>query len=74
MTARIEALRARAERMDAARAYLEHVLAHHRDTSPDGCDHFEALIWGQVRPSPASLTTRGRGAAGMSAARDRTEP
>ncbi len=80
VTARIEALRARAERMNAARAYLEHVLAHHRDSSPDGCDHFESLIWGQVHPSPsptaspASIATRGRGPAGMSAARDRTEP
>jgi MerR family copper efflux transcriptional regulator len=80
VTARIEALRARAERMNAARAYLEHVLAHHRDTAPDGCDHFESLIWGQssptpaALPAPASLATRGRGPGGMSAARDRTEP
>jgi DNA-binding transcriptional MerR regulator len=52
VTARIEALRAQAERMNAARAYLEHVLGHHRDTSPDGCDHFESLIWGRCPALP----------------------
>jgi MerR family transcriptional regulator, copper efflux regulator len=42
---RIEALRTQIERMDAARQFLEHVLVHHRDSSPDGCPHYEALIW-----------------------------
>ena len=39
------ALRVRSERLDAARAYLEHVLTFHQDVSPDGCARFEALIW-----------------------------
>jgi DNA-binding transcriptional MerR regulator len=43
--ARICALRAQIERMDAAREFLEHVLTHHPDTSPDGCPHYEALIF-----------------------------
>jgi MerR family transcriptional regulator, copper efflux regulator len=42
--ARIEALRVQAERLNAAREYLEHVLRYHGDSPPDGCDHFEALI------------------------------
>ena len=35
---RIEALRVQAERMNAAREHLEHVLSHHhdRDSPPDG--------------------------------------
>jgi MerR family transcriptional regulator, copper efflux regulator len=42
---RIEALRVQIERMDAARRFLEHVLTHHPDSSPDGCPHYETLIW-----------------------------
>jgi DNA-binding transcriptional MerR regulator len=45
--ARIETLRVRSERLDAARAYLEHVLTFHQDAAPDGCTRFEALIWGK---------------------------
>jgi MerR family transcriptional regulator, copper efflux regulator len=41
---RIDSLRAQAERIEATRAYLEHVLAHHPDSAPDGCDHFESLL------------------------------
>ena len=43
---RIEALRLQAERMDAARAHLEHVLSHHRDQAspPDGCHHYEEAL------------------------------
>jgi MerR family transcriptional regulator, copper efflux regulator len=41
----IETLRDRIERMEAARAFLEHTLVFHRDSSPDGCAHYEALIW-----------------------------
>ena len=43
---RIEALRVQAERMNAARAHLEHVLSHHRDRAspPDGCHHYEAAL------------------------------
>jgi MerR family transcriptional regulator, copper efflux regulator len=43
--ARIEALRVRAERLDNARMYLEHLLAHHPNSPPDGCRHFETLIF-----------------------------
>jgi DNA-binding transcriptional MerR regulator len=41
---RIEALRTQIDRMEAARAFLEHVRSKH-DDSPDGCAHFEAHIW-----------------------------
>jgi DNA-binding transcriptional MerR regulator len=41
---RIEALRVQAERMEAARRHLEHVLFHHPDSPPDGCSHYEGLI------------------------------
>jgi DNA-binding transcriptional MerR regulator len=46
---RIEALRVQAERLNAASEYLEHVLRYHADSPPDGCDHFETLIF-QARP------------------------
>ena len=49
---RIEALRLQAERMDAARAHLEHVLSHHRGhaSPPDGCHHYEeALVPAAIR-------------------------
>ncbi len=32
--------------MEATREYLEHVLNHHPDTAPDGCDHYEAMLFG----------------------------
>jgi MerR family copper efflux transcriptional regulator len=41
---RIEALGAQIDRMAAAREYLEHILLHHH-AAPDGCPHYEALIW-----------------------------
>jgi MerR family copper efflux transcriptional regulator len=41
---RIEALRIQIDRMEAAREFLEHVMTHH-DYAPDGCPHYEALIW-----------------------------
>jgi MerR family copper efflux transcriptional regulator len=41
----IETLREQIARMQAARAFLEHTLVYHRDSSPDGCPHYEALIW-----------------------------
>jgi MerR family transcriptional regulator, copper efflux regulator len=44
LAGRIEALGAQIERMTAAREYLEHILLHHHD-APDGCPHYEALIW-----------------------------
>jgi DNA-binding transcriptional MerR regulator len=54
---RIEALRVQAERMDAARAHLEHVLSHHRDhaSPPDGCHHYEAALL----PDAIRLASRG---------------
>ena len=42
---RIEALRLQAEQVNAAREHLEHVLSHHRDSPPDGCHHYESLIY-----------------------------
>jgi DNA-binding transcriptional MerR regulator len=63
---RIEELRARARQLSEAREHLEHVLAHHPDTTPDGCRHFESRIfldlpetaspagqWGVDGPVPA---------------------
>jgi MerR family transcriptional regulator, copper efflux regulator len=45
----LRTLQARIERMQTARSFLEHVASHH-DRAPDGCPHYEALIWGQVPP------------------------
>jgi MerR family transcriptional regulator, copper efflux regulator len=45
VTDRIASLRAQIERMEATREYLEHVLTHHPDSAPDGCDHFESLLF-----------------------------
>jgi MerR family copper efflux transcriptional regulator len=45
---RVQSLRLQMERMAAARAFLEHTLTFHRDSSPDGCPHYEALIWGHT--------------------------
>ena len=42
---RIEALRRQEEIVVASREYLEHVLSHHRDSSPDGCHHYESAIF-----------------------------
>jgi MerR family transcriptional regulator, copper efflux regulator len=41
---RIESLRVQVERMEAAREFLEHIIDKH-DDAPDGCAHYEALIW-----------------------------
>jgi MerR family transcriptional regulator, copper efflux regulator len=41
-------LSSRIEQMEAAREFLEHVAAHH-DVAPDGCAHYEALIWDRQR-------------------------
>ena len=40
----LQSLTARIERMKGAKAFLEHVASHHQD-SPDGCPHYETLIW-----------------------------
>jgi MerR family transcriptional regulator, copper efflux regulator len=42
----VRTLQEQMERMAAAKAFLEHVSSHH-DNSPDGCPHYEALIWGR---------------------------
>lgn len=42
---RIEVLQAQVEQMEAARQFLEHILTFHHDSTPDGCEHYEALIW-----------------------------
>jgi MerR family transcriptional regulator, copper efflux regulator len=41
----LRTLRSKIERMQAAQDFLEHVASHH-DSAPDGCPHYEALIWG----------------------------
>jgi DNA-binding transcriptional MerR regulator len=61
---RIDSLRRQAEEMTQAREYLEHVLSHHRDGPPDGCHHFESLIFqprstaGPSDGPPAAVITR----------------
>jgi len=45
VTERIEVLHVQAERMNAARVYLEHVLSYHGDSAPDGCQHYESRIF-----------------------------
>jgi len=42
---RIEAIDAQIDSMRAARDHLEHILEHHQHSPPDGCEHFEKLIW-----------------------------
>lgn len=48
---RIHALRVQAEQLNAAGDYLEHVLSHHPDSPPDGCHHYESLIFEAVTRS-----------------------
>jgi MerR family transcriptional regulator, copper efflux regulator len=45
VAARIEALQAQIERMQSARQFLEHILTFHPDSAPDGCAHYETMIW-----------------------------
>jgi DNA-binding transcriptional MerR regulator len=42
---RIGALRRQEQRASAAREHLEHILSHHGDAPPDGCHHYEALLF-----------------------------
>jgi MerR family transcriptional regulator, copper efflux regulator len=56
---RIAALRERAERIEATRTYLEHVLAHHPHSAPDGCDHYEALLFEPSAGGPAAAREGG---------------
>lgn len=46
----VRTLQEQIERMEAAREFLQHVASHH-ETAPDGCPHYEALIWGNEPPS-----------------------
>jgi MerR family transcriptional regulator, copper efflux regulator len=51
---RIAEITTQIEAMRAAREHLEHVLAHHGQSPPDGCDHFERYIW-QPAEMPVDL-------------------
>ena len=42
---RIDWLTAQADSMLAARDHLQHVLRHHQHSPPDGCEHYERVIW-----------------------------
>jgi len=42
---RIEAINTQIDSMQAARDYLQHILDHHPHSPPDGCQHFEGVIW-----------------------------
>jgi MerR family copper efflux transcriptional regulator len=44
----LRTLRSKIERMEAAREFLEHVASHHHE-APDGCPHYETLIWERYR-------------------------
>ncbi len=46
---RIETLRVQIERMEAARDFLQHIRVHHRASPPDGCAHYETIIWDEDR-------------------------
>lgn len=49
---RIGALQAQIDRMAAAREFLQHILLHHH-APPDGCPHYEALLWPPPADHPA---------------------
>jgi MerR family copper efflux transcriptional regulator len=55
---RIDALRAQIERMQAAWDFLSHIVTHHPSSAPDGCPHYEALVFqphaARDHPSPAN--------------------
>ena len=42
---RERSLRLQPRRINATSDYLEHVLSHHPDAPPDGCHHYESLIF-----------------------------
>ena len=48
MEEHLRTLRMKIERMEAAREFLEHVTSHHGEV-PDGCPHYETLIWDRYR-------------------------
>ena len=37
---------AQIEPMQDAKSFLEHVVEEHAESSPDGCPHYEALVFG----------------------------
>jgi MerR family transcriptional regulator, copper efflux regulator len=51
---RIETLQNQIERMAAAREFLHHIRVHHRASAPDGCLHYETLIWDEAERTPAN--------------------
>jgi DNA-binding transcriptional MerR regulator len=55
---RIQTLQDQIERMQAAKEFLQHLRGHHAESSPDGCPHYEALIWGE---KDGTITSCGRG-------------
>ncbi|CAO5151910.1 Transcriptional regulator, MerR family [Frankia sp. AiPs1] len=56
--AQIQRLQVKADRLLAARELLEHILDHHGDASPDGCPHYEALIWSDEGPPATTPAAR----------------
>jgi MerR family transcriptional regulator, copper efflux regulator len=54
----LRSLSNRIGQMEAAREFLEHVAAHH-DVAPDGCAHYEALIWKRPARGPTVNPTPG---------------
>jgi DNA-binding transcriptional MerR regulator len=54
----LQTLAERIERMETAKEFLAHVRSYH-DTAPDGCAHYEALLW--------ERTAEGSGAADANA-------
>jgi hypothetical protein len=50
MEEHLRTLRTKIEQMEAAREFLEHVTSHHGEV-PDGCPHYETLIWDRYRES-----------------------
>jgi len=50
MAEHLRTLRMKIERMEVAREFLEHVASHHGEV-PDGCLHYETLIWDRYRAS-----------------------
>jgi MerR family transcriptional regulator, copper efflux regulator len=43
----VRALEAQIAELQTAKEFLEHVASHHT-SSPDGCPHYEAEIWGSL--------------------------
>jgi MerR family transcriptional regulator, copper efflux regulator len=60
---RIETLQVQLDHMAAAREFLQHIRVHHRTSAPDGCPHYETLIWDEAvrnaNAQPAPVTAAG---------------